>query len=264
VSEADHRATSLLITPPEVLKAPLKTSVSVSTEDFDDFDAREKLHIVISVKDFKSIVSHAAITNASISAYYSQPGRPLQFTYTEDGMTSNFTLMTAGDYGDTPAPSADASTATTRQASRAPSVASTSGNAGQQERKIEMPPPARPDPRRASRKLGQAKVSRVAVEDHDSLFVPADDDDARWDPPDYEQDEESMGWDASIQPVRLPQEIHLDSADQCSGRWISANIPRYSISVEVTFNRYCTRRPTSYTADITGELEIGCMGITLT
>lgn len=109
--------------------------------------------------------------------------------------------MTAGDYGDTPAPSADGSTAT-RQASRAPSMASTTEGARQNDRSMEMPPPAIPNPRRTNRKLGQNK-NAPPKQDHDSLFVPAEEDDARWDPPDYEEEEETMGWDASIQPVGL-------------------------------------------------------------
>lgn len=42
------------------------------------------------------------------------------------------------------------------------------------------------------------------ADDPESLFVLAEEDDAQWDPPDYEnEDEESMGWDASIQPVSV-------------------------------------------------------------
>ena len=194
----------------EVLKAPLKTAVAVSTSDFDDFSAQEKLHIVVSVKDFKSIVSHAAITNASISAYYSNPGRPLQFSYSDGGMTSNFTLMTAGDYGETPVPSAEASNAPTRQASRATSMAATAAEESRQqsERSIDMPPPAVPNTRRTIRKLGQNDKTKQQREDPESLFVP-EEDDTRWDPPDYENDEESMGWDASFQPVS----IHVPTLD---------------------------------------------------
>jgi cell cycle checkpoint control protein RAD9A len=191
----------------EILKNPLKTAVSVNTADFEEFDAQEKLHIVISVKDFKAIVAHAAIMNASITAFYSRPGRPLQFTYTQEGMTSNFTLMTAGDYGDTPAPSADTSAAPTRTVSRAPSMASTTANPIQAEVGSEMPPPAKPEPRRSNRRLGQndvqaqAKAPERSREDSESLFVPADEDDTRWDPQGDGNDEESMGWDASVRNV---------------------------------------------------------------
>jgi cell cycle checkpoint control protein RAD9A len=196
----------------EILKNPLRTAVSVSTADFAEFEAQEKLHIIISVKDFKAIVSHAATINASMSAYYSRPGRPLQFTYTQDGMTSNFTLMTAGDYGDTPTPSADTSAVPIHQVSRAPFTASTTVNAMQAETSVEMPPPAKPDPRRSSRRLGQndfnaeTKSAQQMRGDPESLFVPAEDDN-RWDPPEYENDEESMGWDASVRNVRYA--IHL-------------------------------------------------------
>ena len=118
-------------------------------------------------------------------------------------MTSNFTLMTAGDYGDTPAPSADTSAAPTRHASRAPSMAASAAEETrrQAERSIDMPPPAVPNARRTGRKLGQNDKSKQQKEEQNPLFVPGEDD-TRWDPPDYEnEEEESMGWDASFQPV---------------------------------------------------------------
>ena len=78
----------------------------------------------------------------------------------------------------------------------------------QSERSIDMPPPAVPNTRRTIRKLGQNDKTKQQREDPESLFVP-EEDDTRWDPPDYENDEESMGWDASFQPVS----IHVPTLD---------------------------------------------------
>jgi cell cycle checkpoint control protein RAD9A len=68
----------------EILKQPLHTSVAIDTLEFGDFDVEDKLHIVISVKDFKTIVMHAGITKTTVSAAYSQPSKPMQLKYTEE------------------------------------------------------------------------------------------------------------------------------------------------------------------------------------
>lgn len=64
--------------------------------DFDDLHAEEDVHIVINVKDFKAIVTHAETLKAPISAQFSRPGRPLLFRYTDKGLTCEFILMTTG------------------------------------------------------------------------------------------------------------------------------------------------------------------------
>ena len=199
-----------LTTPQEILKNPLKTAVSVNKADFDYFEAQEKLHIIISVKDFKSIVSHAdTLQNTTISAYYSNPGRPFQFSYSKDGIQCQFTLMTTGEYNGTPGPSAAPSSAATpgpRPISRAQSTTSTTLE-NRRPAVEAMPPPAKPAPRRPVRKLGQnennaaSQLRQQPEEDPDSLFVPTGEEDRRWEPADYENDEETLGWDASASNV---------------------------------------------------------------
>jgi cell cycle checkpoint control protein RAD9A len=184
--------------------------VSVNRSDFEQFDAQEKLHIIISVKDFKSIVTHAdTLQNTAINAYYSNPGRPFQFNYTKDGIQCQFTLMTTGEYNDTPAPSAappSAPSAIPRPLSRAQSTASTTSQS-RRSAVEDMPPPAKPTPRRPVRKLGQnenlaaSQLRQRQEEDPESLFVPAGEEDRRWDPAEYEKDEEAMVWDASASNV---------------------------------------------------------------
>jgi cell cycle checkpoint control protein RAD9A len=179
----------------------------VSVSDFEQFEAQEKLHIIISVKDFKSIVNHAdTLQNTTINAYYSTPGRPLQFSYSKDGIQCQFTLMTTGEYNGTPAPSAAPPTAPPRQISRAQSTASTAFESMRSD-SDNMPPPAKPSPRRPVRRLGQnespaaSQLRQQQEDDPESLFVPAGEEDRRWDPADYENDEETLGWDASASNV---------------------------------------------------------------
>ncbi|KAK7537656.1 Rad9-domain-containing protein [Phyllosticta citricarpa] len=212
----------------EILKQPLQTSVSLSTDDFEVFSAAERQHIVISVKDFKSIVLHAAQLRSSIRAFYSHPTYPLQFTYGIQGVTCEFTLMTVGDppiSTNTPAPSA--SRASTRATSATASAASTRGAS-------EMPPPpilpsrTAPRQRRApgsavrpsthvdGQSQQQAAQQHSQPEKTESLFVPQHDDgDARWDPANYEEEEETLGWDVSADnsaPRRLRDSASTASA----------------------------------------------------
>ncbi|CUS12323.1 unnamed protein product [Tuber aestivum] len=81
----------------EILKQPLQTSVSFDTADFDTFGAEDGVHVAVSLKDFKAIVAHADSLHASVTAYYSEAGHPLQVTYEQEGMNCEFTLMTLGD-----------------------------------------------------------------------------------------------------------------------------------------------------------------------
>ena len=92
----------------------------MDTVEFEDFTVEEELHITISLKDFKvfhphyscnmptdernsqAIIHHADSLSATISAYYSDPGRPLQVQYDRDGMDCEFTLMTTGSGGKNP------------------------------------------------------------------------------------------------------------------------------------------------------------------
>ncbi|KAG0127736.1 Rad9-domain-containing protein [Tuber indicum] len=89
--------TEKLVDGKEILKQPLQTSVSFDTADFDTFGAEDGVHVAVSLKDFKAIVAHADSLHASVTAYYSDAGNPLQVTYEQEGMNCEFTLMTLGD-----------------------------------------------------------------------------------------------------------------------------------------------------------------------
>lgn len=162
---------------------------------------QQQMHIVISVKDFKAIVTHAETLQSSIAAHFSLPTRPLQFSYQNHGVHCEFTLMTTGDYrgaSNTPNPTFISN----RTSSRQQSVAPTSTSIRQA---TVMPPPPRPVANKAlssqSQRLSLKETMRHAPAkdvdpDPDSLFMPRDDEQV-WDPPNYEEDEEMLGWDAN-------------------------------------------------------------------
>ena len=192
----------------EVLKQPLETVITLHTDDFDDFHMQQDMHITISVRDFKAIVTHAETLHTPISAQFSYPTRPLQFGYQSEGMHCAFTLMTLGDYrsaSSTPNPNFVSTRSASRQPSMAPAPTAISRGIS------DMPPPARPIPRINADKPLSSQSQRKPLRperhnapsydaDHDeeSLFLPPGDDDQGWDPPNYEPEEEEMlGWDAS-------------------------------------------------------------------
>ncbi|CAO2647818.1 Nn.00g087400.m01.CDS01 [Neocucurbitaria sp. VM-36] len=194
----------------EILKHPLVTAVAVSTSDFDEFSVQAGLHIIISVKDFKAIVIHADTLKTSLKAYFSQPTRPLQFSYGCDGLLCEFTLMTSGDHTAAP-PMPTPAPQDSRQTSRAPSTAT--DRTESRSIRTEMPPPIEPASRRdrsgrirnpGSRQKVSIAQGDFAQQESESLFIPdneeairrENEEDSAWAPIDYEK-EETLGWDAS-------------------------------------------------------------------
>jgi cell cycle checkpoint control protein RAD9A len=190
----------------EVLKQPLKTAVSVQLTDFEKFNAQEKMHLIISVKDFKSIITHADTLKASVSALYSTPGRPLQFNYALEGLQCQFTLMTAGDCHSTPASSTTNKSSSTESFRPKPS-ADNDGSLNVKSAPTEMPPPTITKARKLAGKLGQnesatgSMISSRSDRDSESLFVQQEEEDRQWDPAEYDNEEESLGWNATIDNV---------------------------------------------------------------
>ncbi|KAF2111676.1 Rad9-domain-containing protein [Lophiotrema nucula] len=199
----------------EILKHPLVTAVAVNTSDFDEFNVQPGLHIIISVKDFKSIVLHAETLKTSLKAYYSQPTRPLQFSYGSDGLLCEFTLMTSGDYNAAPSATPAAPTMS-RANSRAQST--TTDRSDPRSSRNEMPPPIEPASRQPARQRRNPVGSRANAEpkpaqpDPDSLFVQQNEDEAAWEPLDYNNEEETLGWDASMEAGSAVFPTFRDSA----------------------------------------------------
>ena len=195
-----HVYTLIAIT--EILKQPLHTTIAIDSQDFGDFKVEEKLHIVVSVKDFKSIIAHAGITNTIVKALYSHPSSPMQITYSDDNVVTEFILMTVGESraaSATPGPNASRASSK-RPAPRKPLEATPNSKriAGSS-----MPPPpvsatasmnqeaARARPTRPSPPPPQPSIQAEA------LFFPELDEDQRWDPVNYEEEEdEGLLWDA--------------------------------------------------------------------
>ena len=162
------------------------------------FNVQEKMHIIVSVKDFKSVITHAETLKNYITALYSVPTRPLQLVYGSEGMQCEFTLMTTGETQGTtvPPPTKNpAITPTTTEPTQANDITSET-----------MQPPSMPPSRSAARKWNQmSATSRSTAKrnepEPDSLFVPLADEDREWDPQDSRENDEVLGWDASATNV---------------------------------------------------------------
>lgn len=185
----------------EILKQPVHTSVAIDTRDFDHFAVQEGLHVAISVKDFKAIISHADTLKTPIAALYTRPCRPLQLSYEREGMACEFTLMTRGDADNVAATCSNGNSRelSARPYSRPPQSASArpTPNATAHQPDEQQEPSARstdsgPEPPEAA---VQESIQQPQSTSFDPLFVPMDDD-RQWDEPAYgEDDEDILGWD---------------------------------------------------------------------
>ena len=163
----------------------------------------EKLHIGISVKDFKAIVIHADTLGASVIALYSSSSQPLQLRYSDQGMVCEFTLMTTGEHRGTsitPAPKGvnrfDQNSLHTRENGLYASTGKPRSKA-----LASMPPP----PYSTSRTLGQytsrdkptrpsPPVPRASI-DEQSLFVGEEEEEEKtWGEKNYDEDEGHLRW----------------------------------------------------------------------
>ncbi|RDL35149.1 Rad9-domain-containing protein [Venustampulla echinocandica] len=204
----------------EILKQPLHTTIAIDTLEFADFSVEEQLHIVISVKDFKSIITHAGITNTIVKALYSRPSCPIQLTYSDEGILTEFILMTIGEAkagSATPAPNASRA-GSKRPASRQPLEATSSSKRAAT---LEMPPPSHHGEQNRTRDSRKTKVSRPSPPppqpsiQSDALFMPPADDDRRWDPLNFEDEDEMLLWDTGAEnnPTTLNSSRNLTAAE---------------------------------------------------
>ncbi|OBT62666.1 hypothetical protein VE03_07509 [Pseudogymnoascus sp. 23342-1-I1] len=196
--------TEKIVAGKEVLKQPLHTSIAIDTTEFSQFNVEDMLHIIISVKDFKAIVQHAGTLDTEVSAAYSYPSKPMQLKYGDEGVTSEFILMTIGDYKATsavPLPNTimrNSTSAPSRQHTEDPPVA----NVVQQPTASMQPPPRSGAPpatllgHRARALRHSPPLPQPSI-NPDSLFLPDDEEDRRWNPSGFGgEDEELLGWDA--------------------------------------------------------------------
>ncbi|KAM4062290.1 rad9 domain-containing protein [Hirsutella rhossiliensis] len=187
------------VTEDAVLKKPLQTSIAVEVDEFDDIDVEDKLHIVISVKDFRAIIQHAGITGNALSAWYSLPARPIQLSYSSDAMSCEFLIMTVGERGSNP----------NQKTKKGRKQGAQNAGPG-----LEATSPSRPLASNSTPHLGTARTSasRIGAFDlrpsqkpptlrSESLFVEDD----GWEPvrDDDEDGEEDarLEWDHSAKPI---------------------------------------------------------------
>ncbi|KAK7415709.1 hypothetical protein QQZ08_012266 [Neonectria magnoliae] len=212
-----------------VLKKPLQTSIAVEVDEFDDIDVEDKLHIVISVKDFRAIVQHAGITGNDVSARYSVPSRPIQLSYSSDAISCEFLIMTIGERGSNPGQKTKKGRknaaqnngphleATSRRTSLAPSEAL--------QPQPQPPPPSRPQQNPAPQlSTARASASRIGAFElrpsqrppppptmrSESLFV----EDEGWEPVRDDEDAEEdarLEWDHSVDPN--PSAMHMSRVE---------------------------------------------------
>jgi cell cycle checkpoint control protein RAD9A len=207
----------------DVLKQPLQTTIAIDTQEFSEFSVEEKLHVIISVKDFKAIVTHAGITSTTVSALYSYPMSPMLLKYNDEGMTCEFILMTIGDFrGSSATPGLTGiRSGSSRPVAKQPLEASFTRSDAKAT--ASMPPPPRsaaPSIARETartRTLGPSPPPPQPSLQSNALFFPEEDDDRRWDPVD-EEDEEMLAWDASGENVRvyvmLQPELSVDNRNR--------------------------------------------------
>lgn len=189
------------------MKQPLHTTIAVDTLEFGEFSVEEKLRIVISVKDFKAVVAHASISNTMVKALYSRPSNPMELTYSDGGVFSEFIFMTIGESRSasaTPAPNAS------RAGSKRPaSRQALESHPDPKRTATSMPPPpmsVAPSINRGSSKPKPPRSSPPPPQptfQSQSLFIPEGDDDEKWNPVNFDEDDDEMLlWDVGGEKVR--------------------------------------------------------------
>lgn len=203
-----------------VLKKPLHTSIAVEMDEFDDIDVAEKLHIIISVRDFRAILQHANWTSSELNAAYSTPGRPMKISYNGDGIICEFVMMTVDEKG-TAAQKRGQSKAAAKAArpalNAAPNTQAAQANnharqpnppREQQAQQGSMPPPARRSaaPRSSQFDIRAPLAQPPSTLKSDSLFLPQPDEDEQWEPVNPDEDDEEgenprLEWGSSNDPA---------------------------------------------------------------
>lgn len=214
-----------------ILKKPLHTNIAVEMDEFDDVEVQDKIHIIISVKDFRAILQHAQLTSGDLTTTYSDPGRPMKLSYSRDGIICDFILMTVGEKdaitqrhknprgkaSDAARSAQPAQPGLDPASRRASSVTGNNANQSASQRpQQQAKTPTRPlAPRQPGFEIRPPPVPPPGTARSESLFVQQDDDpDRMWDPvnPDEEDEEEAtdnsrLEWNAINGPVLLPYSL---------------------------------------------------------
>jgi len=219
-----------------VLKKPLHTNIAVEMDEFDNVNVQDKLHIIISVKDFRAILQHAQLISGELSTSYSNPGRPMKLLYSSERILCEFILMTVGEKdvigqkhknprATSAAPKGKHPAALDAASHRGSSAAimnqkqPNQPHAPAQTRSAVLMPLPRPTgqskppirSRQPQFEIRPAPVPPAASARSDSLFVPQDDDDQKWEPlnPDEEEtevvDNDRLLWNCNNTPASGPR-----------------------------------------------------------
>lgn len=192
----------------EIIKQPLQTSISLETSDFDLFTVEDDHCVGITIKDFRSIITHADTLRATVTAMYSDQGLPMQFSYSSEGVRCEVTVQTLPSGRGS---SASVSRAVTREPQQRTATRTTPVTGNQSNGVSHNASKGRPRTSQLGQ-LGrrhpsqQAPAQTTADPDPESLFVPLDtEDDALWQPVEEreaETERDVLGWDASDEHVR--------------------------------------------------------------
>lgn len=224
-------------------------------DEFDGVEVQDKLHIIISVKDFRAILQHAQMTSGALATSYSNPGRPMKLCYSTDGVLCEFILMTVGEKdaltqkhknprasaARTPAPPLDA----------ASHRGSSAANANQPDPPASKPPPQQKTPIRPRHHIFEMRPSPMpppGTARSESLFVEQNEDDEQWEPvnPDEEEEEETgrLEWNASSEPVLSlscprprPSLTRSRTRQLCASEVICPNSPRCKRCLLIALHR---------------------------
>ena len=178
----------------------------------------------MSVKDFRAIIQHAGATGSDLSARYSIPAKPIQFSYHGDGINCEFLLMTVGERGTpgqktkksrangkTPRPELEA---VSRRQSAAPSEPPHPPHPPEQPAVVPAAVPVQPSIPRISALRGshfdlrpsQRRPPPPPALLSDGMFVEQENE-QEWEPMRDEDDDEETGarleWDSTNQQVSL-------------------------------------------------------------
>ncbi|KAK0630572.1 Rad9-domain-containing protein [Bombardia bombarda] len=232
-----------------VLKKPLHTNIAVEMDEFDDVDVQDKLHIIISVKDFRGILQHAQITSGELATNYSNPGRPMKLSYSADGVLCEFILMTVGEKDAMTQRHKNPQLNAAKSAAKQPGLDSVSHrassvvNSNQQQQQQQQQQQRTQDPRNTQRQPTQQKKDTPAARlrqpqfeirpqpppppatartDSSQLFVAQGDDDEQWEPVNDDDDDEGQNarleWNATDEPnpsgIRISSYLNKPTAPQ--------------------------------------------------
>lgn len=212
-----------------VLKKPLHTNIAVEMDEFDDVEVQDKIHIIISVKDFRAILQHAQVISGDLVTCYSNPGRPMKLSYSGDGFLCEFILMTVGEKDaisqkhKNPRANSAAAKATRPELDSASRRGSSdvNENHNQQGQTGDVPrePPTQQRtpvrPRQPQFEIRPQPMPPPATARSDSLFV-VQDEDQQWEPLNPEEEDEEgsndrLEWNSNTEPVLYPLIIRAHS-----------------------------------------------------